>query len=352
MKPARWSGFIAFVLLLVIPASAEIVSVDYRLDYEDNYNEWLFPESDPDRIVFVPPWATIDNTDPNADVIDHLPWYRNELQCWGWTHDIRSQIPANALGIQSATLTIDDWDVDADVNPPEIDRVYANNILLGTLEGTEIYEWGQTTLTLPPLVLNDLWDDGTVYIYLDIDVINDIMGHRVTLGSSTLTVNYNVSSELYGHVQPIFRFWSSAWGHHFYTTSKSERDNVITAWPDVWTDYEGIAYYVPIDESEPNVMPVYRFWSSTLNSHFYTISESEKNTILATYPTSVWEFEGSYFYAYPPGQQPSSAKPVYRFWSNSLKTHFYTISESEKNHIQVTWPHIWTYEEIAWYAYE
>ena len=351
MKPALLSGLVASLLLLVVPASAGTVTVSQRMDYQDNYNEWLFPETDPNRTVFAPPWASIDDVN-NPDVIDHLPYYRNELQCWGWTHDITARIPADAIGIQSATLTIDNWDVNASADPPEIDRIYANNVLLGALNGTPIYDWGQTTFSLPATVINDLWIDGTLYIYMDIDVINDIVGHRVTLGSSTLTVTYNVSGEGRGDVQPIFRFWSSVLGRHFYTTSESERDFVMHTWPDTWTDYEGVGYYLPVDETDPNVMPVYRFWSSLLASHFYTISEQERDSILATYPTYIWELEGVVFYAYPAGQQPAGTKPVYRFWSDVLGTHFYTIDEAEKDYILLHWPHAWEYESIAWYAYD
>ncbi len=358
MKVARVSGLIACVMLLSNVANAGTTPISQTLDYTNNYNEYLTPETDPNRIVFVPPWANLDNSDPdNPYVIDHPPWYRNELQSWGWTHDLTARVPADANGIKSATLVIAAWDVNADVEPPEIDEVEANGTLLGTLDETPTYDWGTTTfaLTRPDFndLLDELWVDGQVYIFLDIDTLNDIVGHRVTLGSSTLTVNYSVTGEGRGPVQPIFRFWSSVLAHHFYTTDESERDGVIHDYPDVWTDYEGPAYYVPIDDSDPNVRPVYRFWSDLLSSHFYTISEDEKEYILNNYPTNVWQLEGIVFYAYPVGWQPADSKPVYRFWSGQHGTHFYTISEDEKNYIIATYPnYTWAPEGIVWYAYE
>jgi len=358
MKMARLSVFVVSALLLAVPASAGTVTVTHKLDYLDNYNKWLLPDSDPNRIVFAPPWADIDDVH-NTDVIDHLPYYRNHGQSWGWTHDIRSRMPDpnEIIGIQSATLTIDNWDVNAErvgpdgPIPPETDEIYVNDRWIGVLNPTRTYDWGQTTFTLPSIVLNDLLAEGTVYVRINIDAIDDVYGDRVTLGSSTLTVTYNVSGEGRGDVKPIFRFWSSVLGRHFYTTSESERDFVIHTWPETWTDYEGLAYYLPVDETDPNVKPVYRFWSSLLTSHFYTISEDDKNYVLEHYP-GVWELEGVVFYAYPPGQQPDGSKPVYRFWSDSLGTHFYTISEADKAFILATWPDVWTYEEIAWYAYD
>ena len=44
--------------------------------------------------------------------------------------------------------------------------------------------------------------------------------------------------------------------------------------------------------------PIYRFWSDTQRGHFYTISSDEKNHIQATYPTNVWRYEGIAFCGY------------------------------------------------------
>ena len=57
------------------------------------------------------------------------------------------------------------------------------------------------------------------------------------------------------------------------------------------------------------------------------------------------------FYAYPEGQQPAGTIPVYRFWSNTLGGHFYTIDEAEKDRLTKESPQVWSYEGVAWYAY-
>jgi len=96
----------------------------------------------------------------------------------------------------------------------------------------------------------------------------------------------------------------------------------------------------------PNASPVYRFWSDQLEAHFYTISEEEKSIVINTMPA--WRYEKVAWYSYPT-QQPGTL-PVYRFWNNDLQAHFYTISEEEKEYIPVVWPS-WKYEKIAWYAF-
>ena len=96
--------------------------------------------------------------------------------------------------------------------------------------------------------------------------------------------------------------------------------------------------------------PVYRFWSDQLSGHVYTIDEGEKEYLL-TKLADVWTYEGIAFYAYAPGTQPANAKPVYRFWSDSLGHHFYTISDTERD-ILLDNPGIWAFEGIVWYAFD
>ena len=88
-----------------------------------------------------------------------------------------------------------------------------------------------------------------------------------------------------------------------------------------------------------------------LGSHFYTISDDERDNLINNYGF-FWSLEGIAFYAYPEGLEPSDAKPVYRFWSPRLGGHFYTISEDEKQTIINQFSYTWTLEGVAWYAYE
>ncbi|MBN1508132.1 MAG: hypothetical protein JW955_14875 [Sedimentisphaerales bacterium] len=146
----------------------------------------------------------------------------------------------------------------------------------------------------------------------------------------------------------VYRFWSPVNSVHFYTISELERDMLIRDFPNIWT-YEGPAYHTASSQSAAGLLPVYRFWSG--HSHFYTISEDEKDMLIRDFP-NVWTFEGIAFYAYPEGQQPAGTEPVYRFWNGATVCHFYTISESERDMIIRDFPSIWTFEGIAYYAYE
>ncbi len=148
---------------------------------------------------------------------------------------------------------------------------------------------------------------------------------------------------------PVYRFWSIQTNRHFYTIDEAERA-LLQKQPETWA-FEGTAYMAYASPSDPDLRPVYRFWSERLSAHFWTISEAEKDLLVDKYADS-WTYEGPVFYAWPEGSQHAEAKPVYRFWSNSLSTHFYTIDESEKDLLVKEQADAWTYEGIVWYALE
>jgi hypothetical protein len=330
MKRIRVLGLLVCVLLFSSLVDAGVVTVRDMLDYTDNVHGYYF----------LPPDVTM----------DHSPFFRTSLEDWDWTHMMGGLVPADANGIRSATLSIAAWDVDTEEG--EIDEIYANGVKLGQLVGMAPGEervWTTTVFNLPSSVLQELWRDGKVTIFIDID--RDIVGDRVDIGSSLLTVNYTTSGGAVA--QPdvaVYRFWSPVKSGHFYTISEQERDMLIRDFPSIWT-YEGVAYHTFSSAAEAALKPVYRFWSGDLGVHFYTISEQEKDVVIRDY-TYTWTFEGIAFYAYPPGQQPAGALPVYRFWSQVGSRHFYTISEQEKQMIVDQYAYYWGLEGIAWYAYQ
>jgi hypothetical protein len=149
---------------------------------------------------------------------------------------------------------------------------------------------------------------------------------------------------------PVYRFWSDTLGSHFFTSDEIERVELLKHYAHVWLE-EGIGYYALTDDSESGSAPVHRFWSDSLGVHFYTMDAAEMHHLIHVYP-HVWTYEGTAFYAYPEGVQPADARPVYRFWSDQLGCHFYTIDESEKDWIIANYPTVWTFEGLAWHAYE
>jgi hypothetical protein len=80
------------------------------------------------------------------------------------------------------------------------------------------------------------------------------------------------------------------------------------------------------------------------------MNEKERDQLIEQHP-GLWDDEGIAFYAFPVDQQPAETIPIYRFWSDALGTHFYTAEETERDELLKNHPDLWTYEGIAWYAY-
>ena len=105
-----------------------------------------------------------------------------------------------------------------------------------------------------------------------------------------------------------------------------------------------------------NTTPIYRFYSNKAKAHFFTISESEKDFIISNYESGIWDwrYEGVAYYAYEKESISSCSDgnlPVYRFYSSSLITHFFTASENDKQYLIDNYDeNTWRYEGIGFCA--
>ncbi len=138
---------------------------------------------------------------------------------------------------------------------------------------------------------------------------------------------------------PVFRFFNTARGGHLYTISEQERDAVM-ALPQ-W-NYEGIAFEV-FETEEAGTAVVYRFFNTNTGIHLYTISEDERDAVMQL---PQWNYEGPKFYVYN-SQYPGSI-PVFRFFNHARGGHLYTVSENERDTVMEL-PQ-WTYEGICFYV--
>ncbi|CAG0989229.1 Chitodextrinase [Burkholderiales bacterium] len=142
---------------------------------------------------------------------------------------------------------------------------------------------------------------------------------------------------------PVFRFYNTATGTHFYTISTPERDLVLSRYPHF--AYEGPAYYAHPAPTAGN-LPVYRFYNTRTGTHFYTQSEEEKNFVLATWP--VFAFEGPAYYA--PAAAGAGRVPLYRFYNTNTGAHFFTTNAAERDMVLQRWP-FFAYEGTAYQVY-
>ncbi len=178
--------------------------------------------------------------------------------------------------------------------------------------------------------------------YIRIRIIDNEGADSVTL-TPVLTIN-RYENQLRNR---IYRFWSDSLQRHFYTVSENERDDVRSRWGATWNVYEGGVYYVPKCD-DPLATSVYRFWSDSLQAHFYTSNYQEANQ---TAQNPDWAYENVAYCVYNTLYDSDNQKPVFRFWSDSKMTHFYTNNTSERDAVKSKWPDVWNnYEGKVFYS--
>jgi hypothetical protein len=176
-----------------------------------------------------------------------------------------------------------------------------------------------------------------------------LIGHLPPGDSKPVEVTIGGVTYLPSDPNAVYRFWSPVAARHFYTIRKAEKEKLQRNFEGTWI-YEGIAYGALMRNTHPNLVPVYRFWSDRLLDHFYTIDDAEKEKLISQ-QKDTWAYEGTAFYVWPDGRQPPGTCPVHRIRSTGTGSYFYTASQSEKDKLVKDYPQLCTYEGIAWHAY-
>jgi hypothetical protein len=140
----------------------------------------------------------------------------------------------------------------------------------------------------------------------------------------------------------IFWFFYSTNSSHFFTASAAERDSIIATLPQY--QYEGNAFDTTATAATGD--EVFRFFRADNGTHFYTISEAERDSILANLPH--YRYEGVAYHAYETNVG-GAHEELYRFFRADNGTHFFTTSEAERDSIMASLPH-YKYEGVAYYV--
>lgn len=159
-------------------------------------------------------------------------------------------------------------------------------------------------------------------------------------------------------VGAVFRFFNTRDKAFFYTTSVAERDMVIRnsdaahdnvgEWPYV---YQGSTFEAA--HSYGSGTPMHRFYNTATGHHFFTVSEVEANLVKARAASGQWPFvyDGAPFSVYAADPTPGFSgqeAAVFRFYSPTLDRHFFTASTLEADQIRLTG--VWTYEGVAFFG--
>ena len=179
----------------------------------------------------------------------------------------------------------------------------------------------------------------------------DILGNaRIAEGIVDLgAYEYGSSPIPKSAAKPVYKFWSASLMSYFYTIYENEKRGIIEKYSDQW-EYTGIAFYAytPLDYPKA-AKPVYRLWLTGYQEYFYTIYEEEKDHIINTFPKGTVKSDGISFYAYQSKDKPENATPVYRFYIPWWGSHHFTAFTAEKDYIINDLPTA-IYEGIALYV--
>lgn len=149
----------------------------------------------------------------------------------------------------------------------------------------------------------------------------------------------------------VYRFYHYKTGSHFYTTSESEKERVITRMASTYR-YEGYKFAGWKSSDGQSRVPVERFYNKNTGTHFYTISPTESARLKNT---SNFRYEGIAYY----GQKDFTATddvygqcPLVRFYNFKNKTHFYTTSYTEALRILDTMDDRYRYEGLGYVVWD
>lgn len=197
----------------------------------------------------------------------------------------------------------------------------------------------------------DLVGIGVSGVRLLADTVTTTTG-SLNLGAALAGSQYQLTDDgnggtfitLSGHTIGVFRFFDSNYGTHFFSASPDERNTIIATRPDLIFEGVGLQSVDPAS-NDPNSSPVYRFFDSTYGTHFFTASATERDTVIGTRSDLVYEGTGFYEHA----AQQAGDTAVYRFFDTRFGTHFYTADAGERATVAATRPDL-VDEGIGFYA--
>jgi hypothetical protein len=139
----------------------------------------------------------------------------------------------------------------------------------------------------------------------------------------------------------IVRFTQLSTGNYLYTASASEQALLVGYFPDFRLDG---AVFSGDDQPREGYIPVYRFFVSSTNSHFFTANEQERAALESTPGFILEQFK---FFVPSPGTEETI--PVYRLQNLNTGAQLLTINPVEKAYALLSGD--WIDQDIAFQAF-
>lgn len=271
--------------------------------------------------------------------------------CLGIAVLVIAAIPAGAFGVTSSDATPVSGATDGVVTPAAgYDLAFAFHVE-GVVNGMTYYEpvtlriWVSGVIDIPST--GGYWLDGSP-VHSG-QVISSIGVHTLVMNATSLGVpktaslTFTIARPPQPWLKPVYRFYRPGMGTHFYTATTAERDSVVVNLSGTFS-YEGVAYW---SDPDYNMQPLYRFLRPSTGTHFYTASDAEMQSVRANL-SGTYTFEGpAYNVSSAPVEPPCAT--VYRFYNPRNGTHFYTASDSERDSVINTLSSVYHYEGPAYF---
>jgi hypothetical protein len=155
----------------------------------------------------------------------------------------------------------------------------------------------------------------------------DLLSTGLDSLASSVRITPAFSLEASGHGSlDVYQFLDEALGTQMLTQDAGERDAIVASRHDLV--YEGVGFRALYPQtSNPGAVPIYRFFDTTNGAHFFTASDAEKNGTLATRPDLIFEPSST---LYEHATQQAGDVPVFRFFDGAHGTHLYTADAGER----------------------
>jgi len=153
------------------------------------------------------------------------------------------------------------------------------------------------------------------------------VGHAGTHGYTYESESFTVFNHHHAGLVPVYRYWHEGTHDHFYTANAGEIGTThVGQSGNHGYKCEGILGYVSAAEF-PGSVPIYRYWHEGTKDHFYTSNAQEIGTThVGQVGNHGYKFEGIIGYAYP---AQHNVKAVHRYYHSTTHDHFYTTNEAE-----------------------
>jgi len=225
----------------------------------------------------------------------------------------------------------------------------ADGVLTVDSFGSEYRTWlavytGASINALTPIGYGEAPNGETANALIAVPVVSGTT-YRIALCAGAVNGDYYLDWEFTPSGQtPVWRFYNTANQSHFYTASPAEAAWTYTYLADTY-DYDGPAYTIN-QYNALNNSSLWRFYNKLNGSHFYTANAAEMNDVNANMQ-STYQLDGvAYWVCTSPAP---GATTVWRFYNRLNGSHFYTADPAEKNNVQANLSSIYQLDGPGFY---